>query len=313
MRILLAGGAGDVGRQIAAHFCEWGHEVIILDLPEAVATLTPGDYLSVVQSDLSDPEVLTKAMEDCDTVVNLAWSFAEDPRELFSGDIVGHINLMDAVATAKVRRYIYLSSAVVYGIPGDQPVTEEQVCWPEQARKPMYGVAKYTAEKLCLAVCSQYGVPVTVLRFWWAFGETIGGKHLRQLIRGAMQGEPLRVADGAGGAFLRMEDLAAAIELVTVNPNAIGATYNLGSFFLTWQEIGAKIIEYAKSTAPLKIETAKPWDGPAFLGETWNISWDKATVEIGYRPQLDPAEARAAFDKALAQCVASVRGVSRGR
>lgn len=311
MKIVLAGGAGEVGRHLAASFCEWGHQVVILDRSEQVSTVEPDYNLTIVQADLSDPEVLKESLVDCDVVVNLAWSFAEDPRELFSDDIIGHINLMDAAATAKVRRYIYASTASVYGTPQSQPVTEDQVCLPEEARKPMYGVAKYTAEKLSLAVCRQYGVPITNFRFWWAFGDSIGGKHLRQLIRKAMQGEPLHVAAGAGGTFLSMNDLAAAIELAVVRPQAIGATYNLGSVFLTWQEIGASIIEYAKSRSQLTVETAKPWDGPAFLGETWDISWAKAAREIGYNPLLDPDSARAAFNQALARCVDGVRKGSR--
>jgi UDP-glucose 4-epimerase len=311
VRILLAGGAGEVGRHLAAIFCEWGHQVVILDRSDQIEEVKKDYLLSTVQADLSDPERLKEIVDDFDAVVNLAWSFADDPRELFSDDIVGHINLMDAATTAKVRRYIYVSTAAVYGTPGCQPVVEDQVCLPEQARKPMYGVAKYTAEKISLAVCREYGVPITIFRFWWAFGDSIGGKHLRQLVRKAMQGEPLRVAAGAGGTFLSMADLAAAIELAIVNPKAIGATYNLGSLFLTWQEIGASIIECAKSRSPLTVETAKPWDGPAFLGETWDISWEKAAQEIGYNPLLEPDGARAAFNQALARCVEGVRKGSR--
>lgn len=307
MKILLAGGAGEVGRHLTASFCEWGHHVVVLDRPEKVSTLKQDYNLSIIQSDLTDPEVLKEGLSDCDVVVNLAWSFAEDPRELFSGDIVGHINLMDAAATAQVKRYIYISTAAVYGTPQGQPVVEKQICLPEQARKPMYGVAKYTAEKLSLAVCRQYGVPITIFRFWWAFGDTIGGNNLRQLIRKAIEGEPLRVAAGAGGTFLAMTDLAAAIELATVNPKTIGETYNLGSLFLTWQEIGASIIECVKSRSPLTIERAKPWPGPVFLGETWDICWEKAEQEIGYRPLLDPKNARAAFNRALARCVDGVK------
>ena len=311
MRILLAGGAGEVGRYLTSCFCEWGHHVAILDKPEKTAALQPDYNLSIIQADLTDPEELKESLTDCEAVVNLAWSFDEDPRELFSGDIVGHINLMDAAATAQVKRYIYVSTAAVYGTPQNQPVTEEQICLPEQARKPMYGVAKFTAEKLSLAVCRQYGLPVTVFRFWWAFGDTIGGNNLRQLIRKAMQGDPLNVLAGAGGSFLAINDLAAAIELATVNNKAIGATYNLGSLFLTWQEIGASIIEYAKSRSQLTIETAKSWTGPAFLGETWDICWGKAAAELGYSPLLDPDSARIAFNQALKTSVEGVGNVSR--
>jgi len=48
--------------------------------------------------------------------------------------------------------------------------------------------------------------PVTNIRFWWGFGEEIGGKHLRNMIQNALDGEVIQVPEGAGGSFLHFDD-----------------------------------------------------------------------------------------------------------
>jgi nucleoside-diphosphate-sugar epimerase len=102
----------------------------------------------------------------------------------------------------------------------------------EEARKPLYGIAKAAAEKLCLMYGKTKGPPATVVRFWWAYGDEIGGKHLREMLKIASGGTPLEVPAGSGGSFLHMADLAQGIERCLFNP-AYGRTgifhvYHLG-------------------------------------------------------------------------------------
>src|SRR3990172_6480970 len=69
------------------------------------------------------------------------------------------------------------------------------------------------AEKLALAYWKLKGLPVVVFRFWWSYGKTIGGRHLRDMITLAQTGQPLTVPEGAGGSFLDHDDLAHALLL----------------------------------------------------------------------------------------------------
>ncbi|MBU2703822.1 nucleoside-diphosphate-sugar epimerase [Sporomusaceae bacterium BoRhaA] len=138
------------------------------------------DNVRFYVADIANGAVLKRIVLDhaIDVIVDLAWSFADDPRKLFGEDIVGQINLMEAAGVGGVKRFLYTSTAGVYGLPTLQAVVEGQVCRPELARKPLYSVAKLAAEQLGLAWGRQHGLPVTVLRFWWAFGDEIGGNHL---------------------------------------------------------------------------------------------------------------------------------------
>ena len=128
-------------------------------------------------------------------------------------DLKGHVVLLDACVNAKVSRLFYASTAVVYGKPVQVPITEESPCLVEEARKPFYAVAKQTAEKLALTYGKTKGLPVTVFRFWWSYGDKIGGRHLRDMITLALKGEPLLVPEGAGGSFLDHDDLTHALLL----------------------------------------------------------------------------------------------------
>ncbi|WP_371369764.1 NAD-dependent epimerase/dehydratase family protein [Sporomusa rhizae] len=191
-------------------------------------------------------------------------------------------------------------------IPPTEPIDEEYVCRPERARKPLYAIAKHCSEQLCLSLGHQHNLPVTVFRFWWAFGNTIGGKHLRELIKLAITGQALQMVKGAGGAFVNMNDLGRAIELAATRQEAAGNIYNIASLFLSWEEIGQTIIKLANSTSSLQLLDTKDWNGPAFLNEIWDLSCDKAAKDLGYNSLLGAADNRVAFSNALANCITTV-------
>jgi UDP-glucose 4-epimerase len=302
MKILIAGGAGEVGKHLVQDLTAQGHSVRVLDRAEKMK-----GQRDALRGDLSDPALVRAAVEGVDAIVNLAWSFADDPQVIFGEDIRGHVNLLEAACTHKVSRFIYTSTATVYGKAVHHPVTEAHPCLIADARKPLYALGKYTAEELCRYFFKARGLPTTVLRFWWAFGATIGGSNLRDLIRKAANNQPLEMVQGAGGAFLTMADLGRAILLSVSKPVAAGQVYNLGSLFLSWKEIGDIIIGLTGSTSVIKLISSEQWRGAAFLNEIWDLDWARASQEIGYAP-ADPTEAmKASFIEALRSCVAQVR------
>jgi nucleoside-diphosphate-sugar epimerase len=147
-------------------------------------------------------------------------------------------------------------------------------------------------------------VTSTVFRFWWAFEETIGGRHLRDLVKKALDHQPIGMVRGAGGAFLTMADLAQAIVLALKQPAGSGQVYNLGSLFMTWDEIGRMIIDLTNSRSAIHWIASDQWKGPAFLNEIWDLSWDKASRALAYQPQRAPEEIRSSFAEALQNCIA---------
>jgi UDP-glucose 4-epimerase len=307
MKILIVGGAGEVGRYLLNDFSQKGYEVTILDRAPKVPRTDEARPLTYLQGNLTDAALVNEAAQGKDVIINLAWSFADDPQTVFGEDIKGHINLLEAASSSKIRSFIYSSTATVYGRAVLHPVTETHPCLVGEARKPLYALGKYAAEELCKMYHNERGLPVSIFRFWWAFGDNIGGRHLRDLIRRSMKHQPLEMVRGAGGTFVTMADLGVAINSAIAKPAATGQIYNLGSLFLTWEEIGTMIVRLTNSTSATHFIPSEKWQGPAFLNEVWDLSWDKAERELGYRPGDSAERARSLFMEALKTCVAEVK------
>jgi UDP-glucose 4-epimerase len=303
MNFLITGGAGSVGKDLTVSLLKSGHRVTVLDRQiDAFGSLQDAG-LRLVQGKLEEPGIIAKALQGgVDTVVHLAWSFSDDPTELLESDLKGHVLLLDAAAAAKVSRFFYASTAVVYGKPVQVPITEEDPCLVEDARKPFYAIAKLAAEKLALTFGRTRGLPVTIFRFWWSYGKEIGGRHLRDMITLAQAGQPLMVPEGAGGSFLDHDDLVHALLLSLQRQESIGQVFNLATVYLEWTDIARIIRELADSSSPLEVIPAREWKGAPFLTDVWKLSTAKAERLFGYRSLFPPPEARRRIEEAIAQC-----------
>lgn len=307
MKFLITGGAGSVGQALTLFFLEKGHSVRVLDKKaDQLQSLEHGN-LELIKGEIEDLSVVSGAVKGIDVIVHLAWSFSDDPMELLASDLKGHILLLDAAAAEKISHFFYASTAVVYGKPVKSPITEEDPCLVEDARKPFYGIAKLTAEKLLLVYFRTKGLPVTIFRFWWSYGEEIGGRHLRDLIKLAQAGNPLMVPEGAGGSFLHLDDLTNALLIALQKPKTFGEIFNLSTLFLSWEEVARIIIEVTNSSSPLEVIPAKEWKGAPFLADAWELSTAKAERVFAYRPTLSPSEARQRLKEAIAQCYRHIK------
>jgi len=148
MKVLIAGGAGEVGRCLARDFLSMGHQVKVLDRAANPFKAEKNSLFSYVQRDLADQATVNEAVRDAEVVINLAWSFAGEPHPIFSDDIIGHIHLLEAASSSGVQHFIYTSTATVYGRATSQPVTETHPCLIGEARKRLYALGKFTAAEL---------------------------------------------------------------------------------------------------------------------------------------------------------------------
>ena len=307
MKFLITGGAGSVGQALTRSLLEKGHSVRVLDKKTDQLQSLAHQSFELIKGEIEDPSAVSEAVKGIDVIVHLAWSFSDDPMQLLASDLKGHILLLDAAAAQKISHFFYTSTAVVYGKPIKSPITEEDPCLVEDARKPFYGIAKLTAEKFLLAYFRSKALPVTIFRFWWSYGEEIGGRHLRDLIKLAQAGEPLTVPDDAGGSFLHVDDLTNALLIALQKPETFGEIFNLSTLFLSWEEVARIIIEVTNSSSPLEVIPAKEWKGAPFLADAWKLSTEKAERVFAYRPTLSPSEARQRLKEAIAQCYRTMK------
>ncbi|MFI5339909.1 MAG: NAD-dependent epimerase/dehydratase family protein [Candidatus Methylomirabilales bacterium] len=301
MRVLVTGANGSVGRELVPALLGRHHHVVALDKEMGALPALSQPRLEVMQGAVEDAGAVEKATHDVEAIIHLAWSFSDDPQILLEQDLRGHLLLLDAAKAQGVRHFIYTSTAVVYGKPVRVPIDEDHPLRVLEARKPAYGMAKEFAEKLTLLVGRTQALPATILRFWWAFGDEIGGRHLREMLRTAAAGQPVRVPADCGGSFLSMEDLIQAIGLILLNPRSFGQVFNLASAYVTWEEIARVAVEITGSSAGVEVIPATEWTGAAFLADRWELDDQRIRERLGFKPTRDPAGVRDALRRAIAR------------
>jgi UDP-glucose 4-epimerase len=305
-KILITGGAGSCGRYLTASLLGRGYEVRVIDKDVEPLRSLGNKGLTLFRAGIEDRDALKSAVDGVDAVLHLAWSFSEDPLVVLEQDLRGHIYLLEEMASRNVRHLIYASTAVVYGKPRYSPIDEEHPLRVEEARKPLYGIAKAAAEKLCLMYGKTKGPPATVVRFWWAYGDEIGGKHLREMLKIASGGTPLEVPADSGGSFLHMADLAQGMERCLFNPKAYGRTWNFSTVYVTWEEVAGMVRDVTGSRSGIRCIPREEWTGAAFLSDPWELSDSAARESLGYRPMEAPA-AKAALKSAISNCWETMR------
>ncbi|MGB5994938.1 MAG: NAD(P)-dependent oxidoreductase, partial [Candidatus Deferrimicrobiaceae bacterium] len=305
-KILITGGAGSCGKCWTASLLAQGHEVRVIDKNVEPLESLKNSRLTLYQAGVEDRDALKSAVAGVDAVLHLAWSFSEDPLTVLEHDLKGHLFLLEEAASQNVKHLIYTSTAVVYGKPRYSPIDENHPLVVEEARKPLYGIAKAAAEKLCLMYGKTKGPPATVIRFWWAYGEEIGGRHLREMLKTASAGEPLAVPADSGGSFLHMADLTRGMERCLLNPKAYGQTFNFSTVYVTWEEVAEMVRDATGSRSEIRCIPREEWTGSAFLADPWELSDAAARELLGYSP-MESSRAKASLEKAIENCWEAMR------
>ena len=310
MKVLITGGSGSVGSYIVPRLAKRGWEVRVLDKDVDIFK-GEEDGIKLIKGGVEEREKVNQAVRDVDLVIHLAWSFSDEPLELFEIDLKGLLNLLQASLDNRVKQFIFVSSAVVYGSPRYTPIDEGHPREVEDSRKPAYAWAKLAAEKLCLVYHKEKGLPVTNVRFWWGFGEEIGGRHLREMIKTALENKTIQVPRDAGGSFLLFEDLLLGMDKMMLNDRAFGQTFNLASLYITWEDLAGMVVDVAGSG---RVETVpqSEWKGSPFLADVWDLSYKRAGELLGYRPIYPDAEARRLLKEAIRGCKERVQRAISG-
>jgi UDP-glucose 4-epimerase len=183
MRILVVGGAGYIGSHTVRHLARAGHEVWVYDnLVHGHRRAVPSGRL--IEGDLAEPARLEAALRDpsIDAVIHFAAftsvpESVDDPAGYYRNNVVGALNLLDAMRAAGVGRVVFSSTAAVYGIPDAVPITEAA---PTRPINP-YGFTKLAIERALSDYAAAYGLGTAALRYFNACGASddasIGEDH----------------------------------------------------------------------------------------------------------------------------------------
>lgn len=239
-RYLITGGAGFLGINLCRYLLARGAQVRTLDI--APFAYPERSAVDVVEGDVRDPSAVARALRDVEVVVHAAAALPLAPaREIFSTALEGTRLLLEKTAALAIRRFIFISSTAVYGIPDHHPLIEgDRLCGVGP-----YGESKIAAERLCREFSDP---PVSILRPKTFVGpERLGAFEL--LYDWACSGKGFPVLGSGNNRYqlLDVEDLCCAIELcATRETERVEDTFNVGAKeFGTLKESFQAVLDHA--------------------------------------------------------------------
>ncbi len=243
MRVLITGGAGFLGINLVRYLLQRNFDVVSLDIVEFDYP-DVNDKVERVKGDIRDKSVVNEAMKNIDFVIHTAAALPlYTPEEIFSTDIDGTRNLLEAAEKHGVKRFVHISSTAVYGIPDHHPIFETD----KLDGVGPYGKAKIAAEEECLKL-REKGMCVPVLRPKSFIGpERLGVFAL--LYDWAYTGHNFPMIGKGNNRYqlLDVEDLCeATYKTLTLNEEIVNDTFNIGAKeFTTMREDYQAVLDSA--------------------------------------------------------------------
>ncbi len=149
--IAITGANGLLGSFIASQFVSEGENVIALTRTGSnTSSLQHLDgKIQMLQADVLDPDSLTTAFKDVDTVIHTAAIVSFNPRkskEIFDTNVIGTRNVVDTCLSVGVKKLIHISSVAALGRLKGVNTINENAIWQDSALNSDYATSKYEAE-----------------------------------------------------------------------------------------------------------------------------------------------------------------------
>lgn len=293
-KFLITGGAGFIGSNLLESLLEQNETVRVLDnfstgKKENISSVR--SKIDLIEGDLRDPKVVSKAVEGVDYVLHQAAlpsvaRSVNDPLTSNAVNIEGTLNVLLAARDHKVKRLVYAASSSAYG---DTPTLPKIETMPSNPQSP-YAVTKLTGELYCQNFYKIYGLETVCLRYFNVFGPkqdpaSFYSAVIPKFISAMLKGDsPLIYGEGEQSRdFTYIENVVAANLLACLAPKAAGQVFNIGCGERhTVNELAKKIADILR--VDLKIERR-----PARSGDVKHSLADinKAKQILGYKVQVD--------------------------
>lgn len=315
--ILITGGAGYIGSHVVKEMALAGHDIVILDnlstghlaAVEAVKSLLdPHPHAGTIQlfiGDCGDEALLDTIFrqQSIEAVIHLAacslvGESMIDPGKYFANNTGQAIHLLNIMVRHRVLRFVFSSSAAVYGEPVESPITEQHPTHPTNN----YGLSKLMVEQMLPRYQDSHGLRYISLRYFNAAGADESGlmgekhepeSHLVPLLiyramgkRGnfVIYGDDYNTPDGTClRDYVHVSDLASAhrLALESLDRNTSSSVYNLGNGKPhSVLEVLAAVSQVAGHPIEYRVGQRRSGDPAVLLA-----SASKAAQELGWQPR----------------------------
>ncbi len=173
-KILVTGGAGFIGSHTVDMLLEGGHEVVVLDnfsSGHKHNLYLDHPRLKVIEGDIRDESIVSEAADSVTHCLHLAAQVSvvkslEDPVDSASQNILGFVNILNAVKLNNISRIVFASSAAAYGTPISLPLDEKAKLNPESP----YGLEKQINEQYVDLFKNLYAISACGMRYFNVYG-----------------------------------------------------------------------------------------------------------------------------------------------
>jgi len=308
VRILVTGGAGYIGSNMTAMLTAKGFEPVVFDNLSTGHKAAIGDA-EFVHGDLADYNLLVKTLKK--HKIEAVFHFAalievsqsvQEPLRYYQNNISGTQTLLSAMEEAGVEKFVFSSSAAVYGTPEKVPITEDSPAAPINP----YGQTKWTIERMCHFQSKTGKLRYASLRYFNASGAgagcTLGEDHrpeshlIPRVIKAAMGknneikifGTNYPTHDGTCiRDYIHIEDLCRA-HLLTLNRLEQNSEliYNLGNGNgYSVREVIETVKKVSGKDFKVTESERRPGDPPELTSDA-----SKAVDELNWRPEFPDLE-----------------------
>jgi UDP-glucose-4-epimerase GalE len=164
MEIIVTGGAGFLGTHLCRALSQAGHQVLVVDLKQ-------NPEFETVIADVRDRAKMVQVIKEAEVVFHLA-AFIEvsesvlKPYEYLENNVIGSLNVLEAMKINKIRNFVFSSTAAVYGNPKVIPITEDSRTLPINP----YGASKLAMEAILSSYVENFDITGIALRYFNLYG-----------------------------------------------------------------------------------------------------------------------------------------------
>jgi UDP-glucose 4-epimerase len=257
MKILITGGAGFIGSNLAKRLVNEGHDIVVLDSLLRGNKLEKDTYSKVkfIKGDVRDLSLVTEASKNCDLIFHFAAVLgvdivADNPVETMDVEVIGTRNVVEAAFVNNVKKIMYASTSGIYGHSAiENALTEEVLVDPRTS----YAMAKRYNEIYLASHHEEKGLNVISLRFFNVYGKNQDNRMVvPRFFEQAISGEDITVF-GSGNQtrdFTYIDDtVEACVQLMNVNGCHIVNIANEAEWCIT--ELAQKIKSITESNSKI--------------------------------------------------------------